>query len=342
MQAVAGAVWLLSSVAWGGDEEVQARDLFKAGVELLRTGEFASALDHFERAYEHWRNPKILLNIATTLRQLGRLPEAADTYELYLADPGADPTKGEEVRRALEEVDARLGRLLIDAEVGDVVMVDGRRLERERHRTTKELVRMLPLEEANPGRWRVRVNPGEHAVEVMREGFASRTVQVTLSAGEERTLAIELERADALGSPSKVSDAAEPVDLSHGGQLGGVARADVDGKLRGAVAGLGVSYGLGSVVELQAAGLLGRDKGAEVGASFYLLRGTWKPVVYVGVPAFFVEGASPGAHGAVGLHVDPSRSVGGFVQVGVATFLNVPDDRDATVFVPSAGLQGRL
>ena len=341
IQAVIGAVWLLSSLAWGGSDELQARDLFKNGVELLRNGEFAPALDHFERAYEHWRNPKILLNIATTLRQLDRLPEAADTYELYLADPGADPAKSEEVRRALEEIDARLGRLVIDVGGGAVVTVDGRRLERERHRTTKDLVRMLPLGEANPG-WRVRVNPGEHEVEVTREGSASRTVRVTLSAGEERAIAVELDATEAQVSPPKAMDAPAPVDLSHGGQVGLVARADVDGKMRGAVAALGASYGLGSLVELQAAGLVGRDKGAELGAAFYLMRGTWKPVAYVGVPVFFVEGVSPGVHGALGLHVDPSRNLGAFLLVGVATFMNVPEDRDATVFVPSAGIQGRL
>lgn len=341
-QAVIGAVWLVSSLAWGGDDELQARELFKQGVELLQNGEFAPALDHFERAYEHWRNPKILLNIATTLRQLDRLPEAADTYELYLADPGADPAKSEEVRRALEEIDARLGRLVIDAGDGAVVMVDGRRLERERRRTTKDLVRMLPLVEATPGRWRVRVNPGEHEVEVTREGFASRMVRVTLSAGEERAIAVELDPAEARVSPRRDRDTPAPVDLSHGGQVGLVARADVDGKMRGAVAALGASYGLGSVAELQAVGLVGRDKGAELGATFYLMRGTWKPMAYVGVPVFFVEGVSPGVHGALGLHVDPSRSLGGFLQVGVATFMNVPEDRDATVFVPSVGIQGRL
>jgi hypothetical protein len=342
IQAVIGAVWLLSSLAWGGDDELQARDLFKNGVELLRNGEFAPALDHFERAYEHWRNPKILLNIATTLRQLDRLPEAADTYELYLADPGADPAKSEEVRRALAEIDARLGRLVIDAGAGAVVMLDGRRLERERHRTTKDLVRMLPLGEANPGRWRVRVTPGEHEVEVLREGFTSRTVRVTLSAGEERAVAVALDPTQAHVSPPMAVDNPAPEDLSHGGQVGLVARADVDGKMRGAVAALGASYGLGSVVELQAAGLVGRDKGAELGAAFYLLRGTWKPMAYVGVPVFFVEGVSPGVHGALGLQADPSRSLGAFLQVGVATFMNVPEDRDATVFVPSAGIQGRL
>jgi hypothetical protein len=346
--AVLGAFMLTAASSWAGDDEDRARVLFKEGVELLQKGEFEPALHRFEGAYESWRNPKILLNIATTLRQLGRLPEAGDMYELYLADPGADPKKNDEVKTALSEIDAKIGLVTIEVGVdGVTVAIDGTRLERSKSPSTKELVRSLPLAEDVAGRWRVRLMPGKHTVEATKDGYEPRTVELALSAGESKTLelalAVESEAPPPPPPPSPAPPPPPPEDeLSHKGQIVLVTRADVDGKFRGAVGVLGAGYGLGAVVELQAAALVGRDKGFEPGASFYLSEGMFKPVGYVGVPVFLVDGASPGLHGAVGLQVDPSKNFGGFVQVGVATFFNVPEDRESTAFVPSVGIQGRM
>lgn len=335
-------------VAIADEDEARARALFKEGVSDLQKGAFESALQNFESAYEHWRNPKILLNIATTLRQLDRLAEAGDMYELYLADPGADPEKVPEVKQALSEIDAKTGRLVLEVSVeGATVTVDGDRLERSKTPSTKRLVRTLPLEEEQAGRWRVRLRAGTHEVRVSKEGYRPWTQQVTLPAGQQETLTATLEpeqETEPSPPPAPPPPEAPEVEesLAHDGQIVLFTRADVDGKFRGAVGVLGVGYGLGKMVEPQIAALVGRDKGVEAGASFYFGESMFKPVAYVGVPVFFVDGASPGLHGAVGLHVDPAPSFGAFVQVGVAGFLNVPEEREAAAFVPSAGIQGRL
>lgn len=325
----------------GQVDEARARVLFKEGMTLLTSGDFEPALERFEMAYEHWRNPKILLNIATTLRQLGRLPEAADTYELYLADPGADPAKAGEVKQALAEIDSKLGRLVIEVGMDAVVSVDGKELRRTKTPTTKHLVRTLLLEETKKGRWRVRLEPGDHRIEVVAEGYTPRLEEFVLNAGEERVIEVRLEVIRQEEEPEILEPEVEET-LSHDGQVSLIGRADVDGKFRGAVGAVGLGYGLGSVVELQAVGLIGTDKGAEVGATFYLSEGMFKPLGYVGVPVFFVDGASPGVHGAVGLQVDPTKNFGAFFHVGVATFFQVPEDRESTAFVPSIGVQGRL
>lgn len=326
----------------GQVDEAQARVLFKEGIALLTSGDFASALERFEKAYEHWRNPKILLNIATTLRQLGRLPEAADTYELYLADPGADPAKAEEVKQALSEIDGKLGRLVIEVGMDAVVSVDGKELQRTKTPTTKHLVRTLLLEEKKKGRWRVRLEPGDHRIEVVAQGYTPRVEELFLAAGEEKVVEVRLEAIRAQEQEPEVAEPEVEETLSHDGQVSLIGRADVDGKFRGAVGAFGVGYGLGSVVELQAVGLIGTDKGAEVGATLYLSEGMFKPLGYVGVPVFFVDGPNPGVHGAVGLQVDPTKNFGAFLQVGVAAFFGAPEDRESTAFVPSIGVQGRL
>lgn len=317
-------------------DEGEARELFKSGVTLLNKGSFVDALDRFERAYQLWRNPKILLNIATTLRELGRLTEAASAYESYLQDPEADNTRIADVRKALAEIDAKIAAVTVDVKTeGASVSVDGREVERK------------PASAG--GTWFARVMPGDHVVTISKDGFHTHTEKLTAEAGEKLTLRVMLEpiERDTPPAPQPVSTAptpapAEPESLSHDSQASVFARGDIDGKFRGAVAVVGVGYGLGDVLELQAAALVGRDKGFEVGASLYLSTGVLKPVVYVGSPTFFADGASPGLHAAIGLQVDPSRHLGLFAQVGGAAFLNAPETRESAAFVPSLGAQGRF
>ena len=57
--------------------EARARELFKQGNRLIEQARYVDALEKFEAAYATWQNPKIQLNIATTLRTLGRHAEAA-------------------------------------------------------------------------------------------------------------------------------------------------------------------------------------------------------------------------------------------------------------------------
>jgi hypothetical protein len=332
--ALASLLGITAPLADG--DETQARELFKSGVTLLNKGKFADALGQFERAYGLWRNPKILLNIATTLRELGRLTEAASAYEAYLQDPEADTSRIPDVRKALAEIDAKVAAVTVDVTTdGASVTVDGTKVDRR--------------PQGAGGTWFVRVVPGDHVVTISKEGFHTHTEKLTAAAGEKLTLRVMLEPIEratpTTPQPERTTTApapAEPESLSHDSQASVFARGDVDGEFRGAVAVLGVGYGLGDVLELQGAALVGRDKGFEVGASLYLSTGALKPVVYVGSPTFFADGASPGVHAAIGLQVDPSRHLGLFAQVGGAAFLNAPETRESAAFVPSVGAQGRF
>lgn len=349
------ALFLVASVmavsAFADEGEEEARKLFKDGVGYLNRGSFAEALDRFERAYDLWHNPKILLNIATTLRELGRLPDAANAYQQYLKDSGADPERLPEVKKALSEIDPKVGLLEIEVKTPDASLsIHGTASRRESARNLR-IVRTFGEESDASRTWTVRVVPGEHLISIAKEGFETYTEKVMLAAGEKRSLSVALEprgereTEEPEPEPLEVTEPSsepETSDLSHSGQLLLFTRVDIDGRFRGAVGALGMGYGLGDVVELQVGALVGRDKGFEPGASFYLSTGVFKPLGYVGVPVFFVDGTSPGAHGAVGLQVDPSPSIGILGQVGAAAFFNVPEHRESTAFLVSLGVQGRL
>src|SRR5207253_798747 len=69
----------------------EANALYKEGVRLFGTGEYASALDLFASAYRRYPDSRIAYSIATTLRKIGRLVEAANAYDAFVADPKAEP-----------------------------------------------------------------------------------------------------------------------------------------------------------------------------------------------------------------------------------------------------------
>lgn len=346
----------LSSMPAHADEasEREARALFAEGNQRLNDGDFEGALERFQRAYVLFPNPKILLNIGTTYRELGRSAEAANAYARYLEDPAAEPERRAEVEALLRELDAAVGRLQIVApEVGGKVLVDGSDVGP----TGKPI--------------HIRVAPGKHAVTIEWPGGPPASLEITIAAAAEREIelhpavgpAVPAEppaatptHAGAGATPALVSGAValKPAEAnrdradgrgesrSHARQLGAVLRADIDARGRGLATAVGITYGVGSVLDVGVAALLARDKGVEPGATLFLLDGPLKPMVSVGVPIFFVDGARPGMRGSAGLQWDPSRWFGLFAQLGVSYFPGAPEGYESVVVLPSVGIQPRL
>jgi hypothetical protein len=120
-------------------------------------------------------------------------------------------------------------------------------------------------------------------------------------------------------------------------------RVDVDGNdLGGAVAAVGASYGVASSLELGVAALAGANFGAWGGATIYLGRGHWKPVITVGVPIYFLDsGALLGVHGAVGAEWNVSPHAGFMLEAGVQYYFSAPMEIVDVAFVPSASFNYR-
>src|SRR5512138_2766396 len=98
-------------------EDPKARPLAAAlmaeGVKQLQAQAYDQALANFLEAYAKFPSPKILLNIASTLAEMGRLADAANTYQRYLTDPATGPERIGEVKQVLVDLDAKLTLLTV-------------------------------------------------------------------------------------------------------------------------------------------------------------------------------------------------------------------------------------
>src|SRR4051812_8099873 len=71
-------------------DRVDAKSLVQTGVRLLEAKDYLGALAIFKDAYSRFASVKILLNIGTTYKLLGRDAEAANAYQRYIDSPDAD------------------------------------------------------------------------------------------------------------------------------------------------------------------------------------------------------------------------------------------------------------
>jgi hypothetical protein len=103
-----------------------AQALMVEGVKQLQAKQFDQALANFLEAYGKFPSPKILLNIASTLRDMGRLADAANTYQRYLLDPATGTERVAEVKDLLLRLDEQLTILTVRVEPkGSDISIDG-------------------------------------------------------------------------------------------------------------------------------------------------------------------------------------------------------------------------
>jgi hypothetical protein len=103
-----------------------AQALMTEGVRQLQGRAFDQALANFLEAYAKFPSPKILLNIASTLRDMGRLADAANTYQRYLTDPATGAERVAEVKDLLLQLDAQLTILTVRVSPrGSEISIDG-------------------------------------------------------------------------------------------------------------------------------------------------------------------------------------------------------------------------
>lgn len=247
------------------------------------------------------------------------------------------------MEQALAELDLNVGKLRI--EVSDPQMqvrLDGKLGE-------------------GPDPWReARVEPGTYTISGEKDGAPPVTLVVAVKAGEAQTARLEQPTLPVapLSAPVRTPDpphapaphATAPrapasrvtTSLSHAGQPGVFTRLDIEGQGRGAVGTFGISYGIGNHLEIQAAAMIGREKGVEPGATMFILSGSWKPRISLGVPIFIDKGAWPGVHPGAGIEWDPLRHFGLFAEVGAVLFPRAPAGYENIVFLPATGAQARF
>lgn len=324
-----------------------ARAKVQEGARLFERGEIADALARFDEAYALFPSALIQFNRAQALRGMGRNVEAADALEQFLAE-GASATheKRVEAQQDLAELRRKLGTIRIVCAVsGAMVVLDGREIGE------------TPL--AKP----LRVDVGRRDITVRKTGRQTFHASIDVAPQSERKVEVALEAV-----PAPIERARTPVTtggsfegdvrrqtvvegapseskttLSHAGQLGVFARADT--KLngdKGFVALAGVTYGLNARFEVALAGLIGFYKGADAEVRLYLTEGMVKPLLSLGVPAFFSNGLDVGVQPAAGVVFDLGAHVGIALQASAAYFPSAPAGTSKVLFLPSAGTQIRF
>jgi hypothetical protein len=166
-----------------------AAALMTEGVRQLQALHHEQALANFLEAYSKFPSPKILLNIGSTLRDMGRLADAANTYQRYLADPATGPERIEEVKQLLVDLDQQLTLLTIRVTPrGSEVSIDGGP--------------WLPVGST----LQTRVRPGIHLVRVRHAGTTS---EVTINGfeGESKDVPVTV---SAPASPAPAETAPPP------------------------------------------------------------------------------------------------------------------------------------
>jgi hypothetical protein len=96
------------------------------GVRQLQGRAYDQALANFLEAYARFPSPKILLSVASTLRDMGRLADAANTYQRYLTDPATGAERVAEVKELLVQLDEQLTILTLQViPRGAEISIDG-------------------------------------------------------------------------------------------------------------------------------------------------------------------------------------------------------------------------
>ncbi len=148
-----------------------AQALMNEGVHQLKNHGYDQALANFLEAYDKFPSPKILLDIASTLRDMGRLADAANTYQRYLSDPATGAERVAEVKGLLIKLDEQLTILTLRVfPRGSDLSIDG---------GPYAAVGSSLLTRVRPGIHLVRVRRGTAVTEVNVNGFEGENKEVS-------------------------------------------------------------------------------------------------------------------------------------------------------------------
>jgi hypothetical protein len=332
-----------------------AQALMTEGVRQLKAKAYDQALANFLEAYNKFPSPKILLNIASTLRDMGRLADAANTYQRYLTDPATGPERMSEVKELLVKLDEQLTILTVRvAPKGSDVSIDGGPFV---------TVGSTLLTRVRAGLHMVRARHGEATSEQTINGFE----------GEQKDVAIEIAEVKAAEQPPPpvaehtVAEHVEgwlitgtkygtdnPVTTERHVRTGysgpevaaivpqfestdtGVAIVEtppaqtissgvvgilrIDGKGRGAAGGLGFAWAQSDHIELELAGLRSDSWGLYAGFRWRFMAGWLRPYAGAGIPVFFFQDDNMTNQVAVGV-----RGAGG-IELMINGHLSIEGD----------------
>ena len=213
--------------------QTAAQDAYRHALELFDRGEHAAALAEFKRAYGLSPSFRILYNIGLTQVALGNAPAAAEAFSQYLHDGGTQvpAPRRQSVEAEITRLSAQLVALTVEVdEPGAELSIDG------------EVLGRGPLSR------QVRLNPGQHTVNVRSPDGTLKTQSLTLTRGEEQRLRFR----GAESSPAPATSTPTPVAVSQPAPQPRSARAPFPWLAWGITGALGVSAGVTGALALGA------------------------------------------------------------------------------------------
>jgi len=329
-----------------------AQALMTEGVKQLQARSYDQALANFLEAYSKFPSPKILLNVASTLRDMGRLADAANTYQRYLLDPASGAERVAEVKEILLRLDEQLTILTIRvAPRGSDISIDGGPFIS---------VGSSLLTRVRPGIHLVRIRKDAASTELTINGFEGETKEVLLALKVEvvgdtlptpppKPLLLEehidgwlitgtqyasengtgRERRVRAGTAGPEISAIVPrYDSDDDGKLfvhvdptprinsGVIAVLRIDGEGRGLAAGFGIAISRGSL-EAEIMVLRSDSTGGYLGLRYRLLTGFFRPYLALGVPGFAYDQVD-----AMGVETSKQLAIGLRVAAGLELMIN--------------------
>ncbi|MBI5500298.1 MAG: PEGA domain-containing protein [Deltaproteobacteria bacterium] len=152
----------------GSSSRTQAREHYEAGAAAFEASDYPTALRELEESYRLFPSLRTLYSIGLCQQALFDYPAALLSLREYLREGGEEiaPEVRVQVEAAIVEMARDMGRIEVVVDIaGAAVTIDGRT------RGTTPL--------AEP----VDVGPGEHAVEVRREGYRPIADHVSVAVG---------------------------------------------------------------------------------------------------------------------------------------------------------------
>lgn len=210
------ALALLAPVAASAQD---ARQHFLRGEAAYNQGDYEAALREWQAAYTMDPRPLLQFNLAQAFERLGRLEEARDALDQYLASAPPDDPHQADARARLAAIRERLSRTAVRVEGGPegaTIEIDGE----DRGRTP----RPDPL----------LVEPGEHQI-VVRLGERRFESAVVVPAGQSITVHVRMPESAAPG-PAVVASGGDELPIAAIAVLSGAGVALLTGAILGGVA----------------------------------------------------------------------------------------------------------
>jgi hypothetical protein len=199
MCALATAPAAAQAPAGAGDREAQRTELYRDAVDLANAGRWADAAAKLQAVLAIRSSAKVRFTFGQAEEHLGKLATAYDAYTQALADAGAagEPDVADTAGRALRALGPRVPVLRVKVTGAGASAATA---------TIDEHATKL----GDP----VRVDPGEHVVEVTAPGAKAAQSKITVAEGERVEVPVELVAEDfhtaPEASPAPAEAEAEP------------------------------------------------------------------------------------------------------------------------------------